>query len=105
MKMIMDNYTRIILTVIAALLLIVGAGLWCENPKELTARAVAAGIPDSGEQLNEILVKLDAISAELQLIQKTQLSGQMKVQVVEPTKDKEKDNAKLKVVSPPRKGK
>lgn len=83
MKIIVDNYTRIMLTVIAVLLLIVGAGLWCDHPAELTRKAIAAGIPDTGKQLNEVLLRLDILNAELDQIQKNQLSGQMKVQIVE----------------------
>lgn len=98
-----DLYTRICLTAIAVLLTAVVIGLWAEAPTAPTAwgqepyrptlgpRNV---LPDSGAQRNEMIEQLRSISGKLDEIQRTLVSGQVKVTVVEAeNKDEGKANA------------
>ena len=88
MKITVDGYTRIMLTIIAVLLTVLAVGMWCETPNAVST-AQAGGIPDSGSQLNEISKKLDSIDKSISDMQKLMISGAVKVQVVE-SKDAKK---------------
>lgn len=80
MTVIVDNYTRVLLTVISVLLLAVTVGLWYETPSAIPA--AQAGIPDSGQQLVKLIQKADEINASLTKISGLLTSGKVKVQVV-----------------------
>ena len=86
MKIQIDTYTRILLTIIAALLTVIATGMWCQAP-DVTPAANAAerpGIPNMGEQLNQIIAGLQTVNATNQQILET-LNGELKVKlVVEP---------------------
>jgi len=77
-----DNYTRLLLTVIAVLLAVTAFGLWCQAPT--TLQTAQARIPDSGQQLNQLIEKVDSIDASLGDLNKLLLSGKIKVQIVKP---------------------
>jgi len=87
MKVTLDSYTRILLTVIAVLLTVLAVGMWCETPS-MTPTAKAGGIPDSGSQLNEISQKLASIDKSITDLQKVMVSGAVKVQVIDPKESK-----------------
>ena len=82
MKVTVDNYTRVMLTVIAVLLKLVGIGLWVEAPST-TPSVYGAGIPDTGQQLDQLLVEAQKINASLNKINDVLTSGKVKVQVME----------------------
>ena len=82
MKVTLDGYTRILLTVIAVLLTVLAVGMWCETPSAVST-AQAGGIPDSGRQLDEISQKLSSMDLSVADLQKLMVSGAVKVQVVE----------------------
>ncbi len=82
MKVTVDGYTRILLSVITVLLTVLAAGMWCETPRAVSS-ASAQGIPDSGKQLDEISQKLSSIDKSIAELQKVLVSGSVKVQVVE----------------------
>jgi hypothetical protein len=98
MKVTLDGYTRILLTVIAVLLTVLAVGMWCETPSAIST-AQAGGIPDSGSQLNEISKKLDSIDKSISDMQKLMVSGAVKVQVVE-SKDVKKAAVKPVLKAP-----
>lgn len=98
MKVTLDGYTRILLTVIAVLLTVLAVGMWCETPS-MTPAAKAGGIPDSGSQLNEISQKLVSIDKSITDLQKLMVSGAVKVQVIDP-KDAKKAAAKPVIKAP-----
>ena len=77
-----DNYTRLLLTVIAVLLALTAFGLWCQAPT--TLQTAQARIPDSGEQLNQLIEKVDNIDASLGELKQLLVSGKIKVQLVKP---------------------
>jgi len=81
MKVVVDGYTRFILTAIAVLLTVLAVGLWHDSPSSLGE--AQAGIPDSGMQLQQILTKMDNISSNMDQIQKVLIDGRVKVQIVE----------------------
>lgn len=98
MKVTVDGYTRILLSVITVLLTVLAVGMWYETPSTVpTARA--QGIPDSGQQLHEISQKLSSIDKSIAELQKLMVSGTVKVQVVE-AKASKKDAAKPVLKSP-----
>jgi peptidoglycan hydrolase CwlO-like protein len=82
MKVTVDGYTRILLSVITVLLTVLAVGMWCETPSTVPS-ASAQGIPDSGKQLDEISQKLSSIDKSIAELQKVLVSGAAKVQVVE----------------------
>jgi len=98
MRITVDNYTRVLLTVIAVLLLVVAVDLWCQSPTQVTSTA-SAGIPDSGQQLNKLIQKVDDLNVSLARFTKLLTSGQVKVQVVKP--EEIKGRSALKAVTPP----
>ena len=69
-----DNYTRTLLTIIAVLLTLIAIPLWTDNVSpESQALAARSGIPDSGQQMNELIeivkesnLKLENIAAILE---------------------------------------
>ncbi len=88
MTVVVDKYTRVVLTVIAVLLSLVAVGMWCQSPALIDS--AQAGIPDSGQQLDEVIAQLKEVNENLQGISETLVSGGMKVQVMEPTETKKK---------------
>ena len=100
MKIIVDNYTRLLLTVIAVLLLFVGVGLWYQAPVSPVTPAYGK-IPDQGQQLNSIIQKLDDVNNSIIRLENLLVSGKVKVQVVEPSAPAKKTGpAKEKPVKP-----
>ncbi len=93
-----DNYTRVLLTVIAILLSFITIALWTESPFE-QPRAQAA-IPDSGQQLNQILDAIHDMNQSVAAIQKLLVSGDVRVQVLPPV-DKKTPPAKTKPSATP----
>ncbi len=81
MKVVVDGYTRFILTAIAVLLTVLAVGLWHDSPSSLGQ--AQAGIPDSGMQLQQILTKMNDISSNIDQLQKVLVDGSVKVQIVE----------------------
>lgn len=87
--MMIDRYTKMVLTVIAVMLTLVAMGLWMEkSPSVVTP--VYAGIPDSGQQLDQLITSVAGIQGSLDEVAALLVSGKVKVQVVEP-KGKDKD--------------
>ncbi len=88
MVVVMDNYTRILLTVIAVLLTFIAIPLWTQSP-DMSNSAMAAnqGIPDSGQQFNELINLTADNKASLELIAEILSSKTLKVEIIE--KDKE----------------
>jgi len=82
MKVTVDGYTRILLSVITVLLTVLAVGMWCETPS-MVPPAQGQGIPDSGRQLHEISQKLGSIDKSVADLQRLMVSGSVKVQVVE----------------------
>ncbi|MBN1764297.1 MAG: hypothetical protein JW860_03490 [Sedimentisphaerales bacterium] len=88
MKVTVDTYTRVMLTIIAVLLTLVGIGLWVETPR--TTPAAYGGIPDSGQQLDALLVEAKQINDSLTKINTLLTSGKVKVQVMDEERAKGK---------------
>jgi hypothetical protein len=86
-----DRYTKVMLTVIAVLLGMVAVGLWCETPTMMPS--AQAGIPDSGAQLDKLILKVAAIEGEIREMKALLVSGRVKVQLVE-TKAAKKSSPK-----------
>lgn len=84
MKVQVDSYTRFILTAIAVLLTVVAVGLWCESPTALPQ--AQAGIPNQGQQLQDIVAQLQVVNESVNGLAATLLSGNVRVQVIEPEK-------------------
>lgn len=80
----LDVYTRVILTVIAVLLTMIAVPMWFQVPG--TQNPVQAGIPNQGQQLNDVINELRSVQAEVQALNQAFRSGQAKVQVVEDAK-------------------
>jgi hypothetical protein len=76
-----DKYTRGLLTVIAVLLFALVVALWYEAPSVVPA-ACAAGLPDSSQQLNQIIGKIDEITASVDNLNDLLISGKVRVQLV-----------------------
>jgi len=76
-----DKYTRGLLTVIAVLLFALVVALWYEAPSVVPS-ACAAGLPDSSQQLNQIIGKIDEITASVDSLSDLLVSGKVKVQLV-----------------------
>ena len=92
MTVTVDNYTRILLTVISVLLLALTVGLWYETPSVIPT--AQAGIPDSGQQLEKLILKADEINASLAKISVLLTSGKVKVQVLTAEQLKAKPGSK-----------
>ena len=93
-----DNYTRVLLTIIAVLLLVTGVGLWHESPP--TVKSAYGAIPDSGQQLNVLIQKADSINASLDNIVRLLTSGNVKVQMVLPKDAKGKSQVPMSIGTP-----
>ena len=90
--MMIDRYTKMLLTVIAVLLTLVAIGLWHEQSPSVVTPAYA-GIPDSGQQFQQVIDSVESIQASIDEFSVLLVSGKIKVQVVEP-----KGKAKLQDV-------
>jgi hypothetical protein len=95
-----DGYTRVCLTVIAALLTVLIAGLWAQGvPAARDAAAASApppapaGIPDAGGQRDRMVRELERVTAKLDQLIGLFESGKAKVQVSSDGKEAGKDNA------------
>ena len=84
MSVTVDKYTRVLLTVIAVLLFVISAALWLEAPQVVSD--AQARIPDSGQQLDQILQKTEQMSVSMAELKNLLTSGQVKVQIVQPKK-------------------
>ena len=84
MKLHVDNYTRVMLTIIAVLLTIVAAGLWFETPS--TVPTAQAKLPDSGMQFNQIIQGLAEVEQAIAEMSTFLRTGTLRVDVVEETK-------------------
>ena len=81
----MDRYTRVCLTVIAALLTVLIVGLWADRAPTTGEARAAAGFLDSGatQQLTRLLKAQEQTNARLKELIALLGSGRAKVQVVE----------------------
>ncbi|MGB2823078.1 MAG: hypothetical protein WBF17_18990 [Phycisphaerae bacterium] len=77
-----DAYTRVCLTIIAALLTVLIIGLWAEGVHPAREAMGVNGIPDSGLQRNQMIKALEASTAKLDKLITLFESGSAKVQVV-----------------------
>ena len=77
-----DRFTKIVLMVIAGMLCLIAAGLWVDSPR-MTSTAYAGGIPDSGQQLDKILIRVEDINKSVDNLSALFLSGKVKVQLVD----------------------
>ena len=78
-----DGYTRVCLTVIAALLTVLIVGLWADGvPSARDAMGMKSGIPDSGQQRDRMIKALERNTAQLDQLIRLFESGTAKVQVV-----------------------
>ncbi len=82
MKVSLDNYTRFILTALTVLLTIVSINLWCQAPS--TVSTAQAAIPDSGQQLNELIIEVRTLNNSVNEMNNLLASGQVKVQIIDP---------------------
>ena len=83
MTVTVDKYTRVLMTIIAVLLFVISVGMWLETPPVVAT--AQARIPDSGQQLNQIIQKTEQIRESLAGLAKLMTSGNIKVQIVTPT--------------------
>ena len=87
MVVVMDNYTRVVLTVIAVLLTLIVIPLWTQGPDvNSTAMAANSGIPDAGQQLNELISISADNKSSLEYIAEHLTKGTLKVEIVESDK-------------------
>ncbi|MBN2843397.1 MAG: hypothetical protein JXM68_09925 [Sedimentisphaerales bacterium] len=101
MVVVMDNYTRVLLTVIACLLTLIAIPLW-NYSGNIDSQAQAAvsgrpGIPDSGQQMQELIDLTRETKAILLEIGQTLKSGTIKVEIdneSDPLPAKKNDNRK-----------
>ena len=78
-----DGYTRVVLTVIAVLLTVLIAGLWADGvPSARDAMGMGSGIPDAGSQREKMIKALERNTAQLDQLIRLFESGTAKVQVV-----------------------
>lgn len=75
-----DRYTKTLLTVIAVLLTVVAAGLWCHTPSTIES---AYALVDSGQQLEYVMNRMDKLVVSVDGMAGLMKSGNMKVQIVE----------------------
>ena len=80
MKVHVDNYTRVMLTVIAVLLGFVALGLWFETP-DVTSPAYAR-IPDQGLQLNLLIDEMAKVNDSVDELAVLLRSGDVKVRIM-----------------------
>ena len=92
MTVVVDGYTRVLLTVIAILLSLVAIGMWCDSPRMI--QSADAKIPDSGQQLHEVITQLEDVNSSLVTITELMVSGDLKVQITEPPAKTKKTSRK-----------
>lgn len=80
MNVTVDNTTRVLLSAITVMLFFVALALWFETPGTLPA--AEGRIPDSGQQLNDVVSNLEKINGNLVDIKELLITGQVKVQQV-----------------------
>lgn len=78
-----DAYTRVCLTVIAALMTVLIVGLWAEGPGPVGEAGAATGIPDSGQQRATMIKAIEANTAKLDRLINLFETGKAKVQVAQ----------------------
>ena len=81
MKVYVDTYTRVVLTIVAVMLTVVAAGLWLEMPD--TVSRAEAQLPDAGMQRLLMVEELGKVRVEVANLAKLLRSGEAKFQVVE----------------------
>ncbi|MBN2211485.1 MAG: hypothetical protein JW709_08840 [Sedimentisphaerales bacterium] len=85
MKIQIDTYTRIILTIIAVLLTVLTVNMWCRTPDITpTANAAERGLPDMSSQFNQMIQEMQTLNATNNQILAA-LQGELKVKIVDPT--------------------
>ena len=95
MTVTVDKYTRVMLTIIAVLLFVLSTAMWFETPN--IASTAQARIPDSGQQLNQLIEKTQQINESIADLTTLMTSGKIKVQIVEPA---QKTNSAAQAVPP-----
>jgi len=93
MQVRVDAYTRVCLTVIAALLTVMIVGLWAEQAPLAGEVRAKDGIPNAGAQRQVMIKALQANTAKLEELVGLFESGKAKVQVAEAKEKAEKDHA------------
>jgi len=79
-----DAYTRVCLTIIAGLLTVLILGLWADGVHPTRqAMGTSGGIPDSGLQRNKMIKALETNTAKLERLIGLFETGKAKVQVIE----------------------
>ena len=91
MKLHVDNYTRVMLTIIAVLLTVVAAGLWFETPT--TVSTAQAKLPDSGLQFNQIIQGLGKVEQSIAEMSNFLRTGTLRVDIVEDAKNPSANNS------------
>ena len=86
MKSASERFNQVIMTVLTVAMSMIAIALWTEPPR-FSGMAHAAGIPDSGSQLQEIVDEVKAIRTVVSQNATLLKSGKVKVQVVVPTAD------------------
>ena len=71
------------------MLTLVAVGFWHEQTPSITTPAYAK-IPDSGQQLQQVIDTVEKMQVSLDEVGELLLSGKIKVQVVEPKNKKDK---------------
>ncbi len=89
MVVVMDNYTRILLTMITVLLTLIAIPLWTENAEMNSPVNAAAltrqGIPDSGQQLNDLIIQTERNNVTLEEIARILSKDTIKVEIADKT--------------------
>ena len=86
MRRTMDRYTKFIVTVIAIQLCLISVGMWQDTP--MVATPAYGKVADSGLQLQQLIEKVSGVQRSLDKLTVLLISGEVKVQVVEPKKSK-----------------
>ena len=86
MRRSMDRYTKFIVTVIAIQLCLITLGLWQGTP--MVATPAYGKLPDSGLQLQQLIEQVGGMQRSVDKLAVLLVSGEVKVQVVEPKKSK-----------------
>ena len=80
-----DRYTRTCLTAIAILLTVLIAGLWAERARVADQADAGEVLFDSGAQREDMVIVQRKTNAKLDELIKVLRSGEVKVQLIEPT--------------------
>jgi hypothetical protein len=83
MRLRVDAYTRVCLTIIAGLLTVLILGLWADGVHPTRQAMGTNGIPDAGLQRNKMIKALETNTAKLDSLIGLFETGKAKVQVIE----------------------